>query len=204
MKRFSAPVLLGLLLVLLSATPLPKNEQVKWVVQKSSTLMVQGKTNVNKFSCGITRYEACDTIVFSNHPSLTNSMLLNGAICLDVYRFDCFNKIMTSELRKTLKAETYPRLKIRFITLDKVAFAKNQHESICGVVDIDLAGVRKRYTVSYSFSTGDDPNVIELVGTKTICFSDFFLKPPKKLNGMVQAKDELDIEFHLVMKKAGA
>jgi hypothetical protein len=163
--------------------------------------MVQGKTNVNKFSCGITQYDACDTISFSPHPSSSNSMLLNGAIYLDVLRFNCFNKIMTHELRKTMKAEAHPKIKIRLITLNRVEFSRSRRENTYGVVEISIAGISKRYSVPYCFSVSDNPNIIELVGEKTVCFSDFCLNPPKKLNGMVQAEDELDIVFHLVMKK---
>lgn len=192
-------MLLGLLLVLLSAGSAPQPE--RWVVQKGSTLMVQGKTNINSFNCGITGYDACDTILVTEHPTIDRSLLLNGAIYLDVFRFDCFNKIMTSELRKTLKAQTYPRMKIRFITLDRVPFFKNRKENIHGVVDIELAGARKRFSVAYAYSTGSNAAMIDLVGTKTINFSDFSLKPPTKLNGIVQAKDALDIQFHLVLRR---
>lgn len=189
-----------LVLPLLLSTSL-KEEPVKWVVQKSSKVQVKGKTNISRFTCGIVQYAACDTLTLTTHPSMQQNLLLQGTIYLDVMQFDCMNKIMTEELRKTMKAVTHPRLKISFVTLGKVSIAKNQQASTCGVVDIEIAGVRKRFSIDYTYTTGNNACLITLAGRKAISFSDFCLTPPKKLNGMVQAKDELDIEFHLVMRK---
>lgn len=189
-----------LLALLLMAFTLPA-EPTRWVVQKGSTVMVKGRTNVNSYGCGISSYEGCDTISMMPHPASPQSMLLNGCIYLDVSRFNCLNRIMTTELRKTLQADKHPKLKIKFITLGKVPVGSNKREDDCGIVEMEIAGVKKRYPIQYCYSSGSDANTIILTGQKTLSFSDFSLIPPRKLNGIVQAKDELEVQFHLVMRK---
>jgi hypothetical protein len=43
-------------------------------------------------------------------------------------------------------------------------------------------------------------NVINLVGTRKVNFSDFNLVPPRKIGGMIQTNNELDVEFNLRLK----
>ncbi|OLY90910.1 hypothetical protein BUE76_02610 [Cnuella takakiae] len=189
-----------LLAFLLMAFTLPA-EPSRWVVQRGSTVAVKGKTNINSYGCGISSFEGCDTISMTPHPASPQSMLLNGCIYLDVARFDCINRMMTAELRKTLQADKHPKLKIKFITLGKIAVGTNRKEEDCGIVEMEIAGVKRRYPIQYCYTIGSDANTIVIAGQKTLCFSDFSLIPPRKLNGMVQAKDELEVQFHLVMRK---
>lgn len=154
------------LVALLLMAFVPGAEQSRWVVQKGSTVQVQGKTNVNSYSCGITTYDGCDTISMAPHPASPQSLLINGCIYLDVQRFDCFNRIMTSELRKTLQASQYPRLKIRFITLGKMTGGSNKKEDDCGIVEMEIAGIKKRYAINYCYTTTANTNIILLSGQK--------------------------------------
>jgi hypothetical protein len=72
-------------------------------------------------------------------------------------------------------------------------------EPIKGLVDIEIAGVNKRFEINYLMSK-DEENVIHLLGSRDLNFSDFKLIPPRKLGGMIQTKDLLTVEFHLKMK----
>ena len=72
-------------------------------------------------------------------------------------------------------------------------------EPIKGLVDIEIAGVNKRFEINYLMSK-DEENVIHLLGSRDLNFSDFKLIPPRKLGGMIQTKDLLTVEFQLKMK----
>ena len=186
------------LLFLFSGTPLRSDNPAvrKWVIVRGCSLQVDGKTNINSFSCAITNYSRPDTIVVTT--GTLHAVQLNGNIQLDVQHFDCHNPVMTGDLRKTLKAKEHPFLSIKFVSLDRLP-ASRQQESIRGLVDIQLAGVTKRFDVNYKFSS-DDQNMIRLVGTRSVNFSDFELTPPRKLGGMIQTNNELKVEFRLKMK----
>jgi hypothetical protein len=91
---------------------------VKWIVEKNSTLSVQGKTNVNKFTCNIDEYAEKDTIICIDNAS--KAVKLTGELKMDVLSFDCHSKLITKDFRKTIKADKYPALTIRFLSLESM------------------------------------------------------------------------------------
>ena len=171
----------------------------KWVVVNGCTLSVSGSTNINKFVCEVIQIAAVDTICHYNYNASKKYYPLSGLLFIDVSGFNCHNPMMTSDLRKTLKYKEYPRLKISFISLQKLPDSKNRREKIKGLVDIELSGVKKRFEIDYEFK-GASLNEIQVVGTKQILFSDFNLVPPRKLGGMIKTNNELFISFDITIK----
>jgi len=173
-------------------------ETKKWVIAESSNLCVNGSTNINDFACEILAYDQTDTITVSK-PKSDKEIVLSGSINLKIQSFDCHNSIMTHDLRKTLKASQFPVLHINFLSLNKLPDLSAKPEPIKGVVDIEIAGVKKRFEVNYQISE-DAQKTIHLLGLRDINFSDFNLIPPRKLGGMIQTRDKLSVDFHLKIK----
>lgn len=168
----------------------------KWVVSKGGFLRVNGSTNVSTFSCIVPEYVDPDTITCINKDL---PILMNGNISLNIFGFDCHNTLMTADLRKTLRAKEYPKMKIHFLSLNKFPELRSIEETITGWVNIELSGVTKKFDVKFRFYT-DDQKIIHLIGIRSINFSDFNLSPPRKLGGIIQTKDKLDVEFGLNFK----
>ena len=165
---------------------------------KGGSLKVDGSTNVNKFSCVIANHAKLDTIAVFKDPS-KETLALSGVIRLDVQNFDCHNPVMTGDLRKTLKAKQFPQLSVRFLNLSKYPNHNSRQDLIKGLVAIELAGVTKRFDVDYKIiSTGE--NVINLIGSRRVNFSDFNIVPPRKIGGMIQTDNELSVVFNLRIK----
>jgi len=173
-------------------------ENIKWVVSQNSNLSVSGSTNINKFSCVIPSYDQVDTLTV-NANNKDGVAILSGMIGLNINSFDCHNSGMTKQLQKTLKEREFPVLFVRFLSLNKLPELGAKPEFITGMVNIKLAGVNKRFEISYQISQ-DAQKVIHLIGLRDLNFSDFDLIPPSKLGGMIKTKDQLTVEFHLKMK----
>lgn len=168
----------------------------KWVISENSSLIVNGSTNVNKFSCVILPSPKSDTVLASNDKS--NNILLSGAIHIKVSKFDCSNPIMTRELRKTLKESEYPYLHIRFVSLKEIFTINNQTKVIKGIIEIELAGKAKCFQIEYQLNA--NKNLMILSGIQSINFSDFNLQPPKKMGKLIKAKDKLEVALYLKME----
>ncbi len=177
-------------------TGLGANAQTKWLVSKSSSLSVNGSTNVNKFSCDIPDCDQADTLTVLKSEK---GIMLTGSISPAVLSFDCHKAMMTRDLRKTLKAKKYPQLHIKFLTLNKLPELSGKPQLINGDVEIEIAGVKKQYVISYQISKDTD-DIVNLLGSRELNFSDFDLIPPRKLGGMIKTKDQLTVAFHLKMK----
>jgi hypothetical protein len=175
--------------------------KVTWVIMQGSSLTVNGSTNVNTFQCDIANYNLPDTVTCFKLQQRGAVLPMTGKLNLSIDAFDCHNKMMTSDLRKTLKAKDFPILSVRFITINSFPDFKNPIK-ITGIVDIGLAGVSKKFEINYYF-TADDKQRVYLKGDQKIHFSDFNLNPPSKLGGIIKAKDELLVEFKLNLKPVG-
>jgi hypothetical protein len=171
-------------------------ETKKWVISENSNLCVNGSTNINTFKCEILAYDHIDTITVSKN---SKGIALSGCISLNIESFDCHNSIMTHDLRKTLKESEFPKLQINFLSLNKLPDQTTRPEIITAMVDIEIAGVRKRFEINYQI-TQDAQKVIHLLGSRDVNFSDFNLTPPRKLGGMIRTNDKLSVDFHLKMK----
>jgi hypothetical protein len=169
---------------------------IKWIVEKSSTLSVSGKSNINEFTCDIVGYYGPDTITCGEDGGSGKAVRLNGRLELDVFKFDCHSRLLTKDLRKTLKAEEYPKLAIRFLTLEHIPSFQMNTQNMKGWVEVELAGTRKCFQIDYEFARNTS-NSFLLNGKRTFCFSDFKLTPPKKLAGVIKVKDEFNVNFQL-------
>lgn len=174
--------------------PSPK-ATIQWVIQKSSKLQVAGKSNINEFACGISGYYQPDTISYVQDYS-GKPIRLTGSLEMDVFRFDCHNNLITKDLRKTLKAEEHPKLTIRFVSLERAPSFENTPQHMKGWVEVELAGVRKTFQISYQFLKENNASYV-LNGSRVFCFSDFKLTPPRKLAGAIKIKDEFAVDFRL-------
>jgi len=184
-------LMIGLLLMSLTTSA-----QTKWLISENSSLSVNGSTNINKFSCDIPSCDQADTLTVWK---AEKGIRLTGCINPAILSFDCHKAMMTRDLRKTLKAKKYPRMHIRFLSLSELPRLSNKPKSITGQVEIEIAGIKKLYSINYEIST-DPANVIHLLGSRDLDFSDFNLIPPRKLGGIIKTKNQLLVEFQLKMK----
>ena len=174
------------------------NSLARWVVEKSSSLNIQGETNINSFECDVTEYLRPDTLVYLKNDATKKLCFTNSCLIIDIRRFDCHNKFITEDFRSALKAEENPNLKILFLTIDQ--FSNNcNNQVVKGIVDIELAHVVKRSEISFTIKTLPG-NRIQMNGSRIFSFSDFNLKAPKKLAGFIRTKDQIKVNFQLFFK----
>ncbi len=170
--------------------------ETRWQVTSYSKLEILGSTNINEFHCLSMDYEGKDImkeVVESGEPALYGEIIMKST------GFDCRNSMMTKDFAKTVKADAFPEIKIRFIGLSADANGDSNRE-LSGKVAIDLAGKLKTYTVSCSIIEENSYRKY-IEGNRIIRFSDFNLQPPKKLFGAVNVRDSLNVNFQLNLLK---
>ncbi|RZL40810.1 MAG: hypothetical protein EOP00_26075, partial [Pedobacter sp.] len=128
---------LTLLIVFFGLTSFVTNKKTatntKWIIAEHSNLSVNGTTNVGKFSCNIDQYAKTDTVVIAQDRS--DKIILTGAFNIKVANFNCSNFMMTRELRKTLKADQFPHLKVKFLSLKELENINQNVNKVCGNVE---------------------------------------------------------------------
>lgn len=167
--------------------------RTKWLVQRTSSIKIAGSTNINKFCCHVNEYAGPDTITLNSGVSV-------GMLSVDIADFSCNNNMMSREFKNTLKYKQYPQLKIVFVSLEKMPAFTAATETIKGCVEVALAGVSRKFDITYTSCRIDGENV-ELVGCRLFGFSDFGLSPPTKMGGLIRVNDRLDVEFKLHLRQ---
>ncbi|HTE24750.1 YceI family protein [Flavitalea sp.] len=168
----------------------------KWVIEKTSNLRITGRSNIAPFQCDVVEYLHEDTILLQSQEG-SPLLGIKGGLEIDINRIDCHQRQVTNNLRKTLKADKIPVLKIALVSIGN--FRIEGRKNVQGAVVIDLAGVSRKMQIDYEVETDSDNN-IQLVGSRQLLFSDFKLKAPNKLAGLVKVDDKLQIRFMLVLR----
>lgn len=191
------PIFLMVLLSSFKTADKAKIRYSRWVISENSSLIINGNTNINKFSCAILQYPKTDTVIVSQDK--TSKIILSGLLNLEVKNFDCNSMMMTRQLRRTLQDDKFPLLRIKFLSLKEIP--EQGRNFIKGNVEIVIAGVAKRFEICYQLKLKN--NTMELTGLQPINFSDFNLVPPKKLGKLIQVKNQLMVTFFLQMELVG-
>lgn len=141
-------------------------------------VQINGNTNINSFKCVNNSFKISNLAT-----NLSNKQLPN--LSLKVDDFDCHNKMMTSDFKKTLSAEEHPYLNIKFLNIDKNKDIYNTQ------IEVRMMDKTKIYNITLCLDKG------KLTGKRNVKFSDFNIKPPKKMGGMIVVKDDLNLIFAL-------
>lgn len=173
----------------------------RWVVEKSSSLSITGATNINRFACGVAEYGEPDTITCLSEGCRgeARGIPLRGALRINVADFECNNRIMTGEFKKTLRYKEHPQLVIRFLNLEKIPVFDTRPVTIKGCVSVELAGVIKQFDIDYVAHRAGETDA-QLIGCRDFGFSDFGLQPPQKMGGLIRVKDSLNVRFNLCLR----
>jgi hypothetical protein len=167
-----------------------------WVIEKNSSMSIEGSSNINAFTCDFTEYLNQDTLMYSRDEKAKKLMFLNSELNIEISRFDCHQKYITADFRKILQSDKTPCLKVKFISLDELAIGG----IVKGIVEIEIAGQKKRMEINYSVQQYGNSQ-LQLLGSKLMQFSDFNLTPPKKLLGLIHINEDIKVNFHLHFRR---
>jgi hypothetical protein len=172
-----------------------------WVVESNSRLKINGSSNISPFQCDVLRYLHNDTLRFSPDVRTHQLHFSQRSVTIDIAEIDCHHRYVTSDLRKTLKYQQYPHLKIHLIRMEDPSRTK-PGQSLKGVVDIELGGHTKRIDIEYTLKS-QTGRYFHLEGKRSLLFSDFKLEPPRKLAGLIRINEDLDVSVQLFFRRIG-
>lgn len=168
---------------------------VTWNILAESTLEIKGKTNVNSFNCLSKEYKGKDQL---RETTEEGTNYWDGAIKVPAEGFDCFNKMMTKDFKETIKANEFPLIEMEFVKMKK---SESQSNLLSGEGIVTLANVSKRVNLTCELQELEN-GVKKLVGSRKFLFSDFGIDPPKKFLGTVRVKNEVEVEFSILISTA--
>ncbi len=170
----------------------------KWIVDSTSKLVIYGDTNLNRFTCETDCFDKIDTLEYYPDSRVCDIFFTQTQIRVPVKSFKCGNELITKDFWETLNVDKYPTMTVHFLNLKDFTTAQNG-DMVRGEVAIVLAGVQKKYHIQYQLQR-HSPDYFSLVGKQPVCFSDFQLKAPRKMMGLIQVQEDLEVEFFMKLK----
>ncbi len=171
----------------------------RWVIEKSSIFTIEGKSNVSDFKCQTSQYLNKDTIIIFSDSDPTVPLTFEGGLNVMIKWFNCEQQLMTKEMYRTLKEKEKPEMKINLVNVGR--FTKSG-QKVLGLVDVNMAGVTKRFEILFLVQMPDRDH-ITFTGIRQLSFSDFKLKPPVKLAGLVKVEEDILVKFKISLRVAG-
>jgi hypothetical protein len=157
----------------------------------NSFIRILGGSNISTFSF------TCNTTSLSDawqNDEIKDTGFLS--VTVPVRDFEASNPLMYDDFLTLIKAREFPVLRI-IIPKEQLEKSFQTERTSCPDIEIMLAGVTRIYKIDCNiYACG---NNLFIRGLKMLKLSDFNIKPPVKLNGLVKVKDEIEVNFGLII-----
>ncbi|MEQ9217401.1 MAG: hypothetical protein RLO17_05120 [Cyclobacteriaceae bacterium] len=167
----------------------------------SSTLIIHGKTNVNKFDCELDQRVDTETLRVTSEVTDLKLDFDGLVLKFDISQFDCGHEIMNKDFRSILKSEKHPFL---FLKINEIYI--NEETSLMEKLDvksfvtISLAGVERTKMIEEATVINHDDQIVTFKGSKVLQMTDFKIEPPTKFLGLVSVENALEVSFEIKMR----
>lgn len=189
-NRFCISIVLILFLFPMSIMS-QERSSVQSVILNESKLRINGTSNVNDFECVYEEELESDTLFHQVELAEAFANIQGDRLELVVESFDCGKRGINRDFRNTLKSKQYPNIHIEVLQVT----AQNGIPE-WATIAIELAGVTNTYEVDLK-DVSIDNGQIQVFGEQNLRMSDFGLKPPTALFGLIKVRDRLKISFTL-------
>lgn len=179
--------------LLFSAFGFKADKSITVVFKTNSTLHIQGKTNVSKFSCFFDFNFMKEGVRLSYEKQDKAIIFKNARIKIKNEGFNCGGKAINKDFHKLLKTEKYPEI---IMSVKKVNLLNKALDSVQTQVEFTLNNITKEYTIQNYYCIDDQ--TMQFCGTVDLNIEDFELKPPKKILGIIKVKNVITIDYNFI------
>jgi len=156
-------------------------------------LYISGESNVNQFSFTYN----------SDKPKKSEKGLSyneNIEINIPIKEFEASNPLMYNDFLQLMKESEHPEITVSFSKKQLQIALQNASEP-CPEIRITIAGITKIYNIECSLAKCSGN--LYLKGDEVVRLSDFKLKPPAKLLGLVKVNNEITVNFGFIITFTG-
>ncbi|TDN95281.1 YceI-like domain-containing protein [Salegentibacter sp. 24] len=165
-----------------------KTREIK--ILPNSRLSISGTTNINEFECDFNTFNFKNDsfkVHFIEKGDILN--FRNSVLPLENSDFDCGNRQINKDFHELLETKRFPKILLK---LKKIDMSTKDNTTV--TINFNIAGVDKDYKFP-----------VDITRNKQLCFdgklhlniTDFNLKAPSKIFGLIELKEEIVINFNL-------
>ena len=178
-----------------------KEKLYYYTISESSLITISGTTNINAFECLWTGSIVQGSLVTSIYPFEDQIKFENALLLIGIKRFNCNNRIMSSDMHKAMGADKHPYIEIELLKVENIN--NEQISSNSGKLKVDVVitinGVQQKTSLNINWSSVSNIHYV-LNGSKSLKMSNFDIDPPSRAFGMIRVYDMINIEFSLILQ----
>lgn len=170
--------------------------------KSESSLWIEGRSNVSDFECTSEKYTGSAS-VYSANSLETEGNHLQGHISIEIRiqvdGFECGRNRMNRDLQNALKADEHPEIIFRFASAEIIDSPARPESPYILYVNGALTAAGETREIGFEAQGYYmDGYRMRATGNSVIKMTDFNIEPPTALLGLVQADDQLTVNFDLV------
>lgn len=165
----------------------------------NSEVRIQGRSNLGDYECLLEDLSSCPRREVVSKVSGLKVKLENNVIQVESDGVDCQNHVMNKDFREAINADKHPYilLELKEFTLRDPVYKNPVQHGIPSRIAITMAGITKSYDVDLEYFKFEGEKII-LKGSKELAMSEYNIKAPSALFGMVKAEDGVKIDFRII------
>ncbi len=187
------------LAILLSAM---KSDTLNFQIEPGSKLQIKGTSNVTDFTCLCLESFPKTKVQVVATEDAAKATFSNTVLQIRTKKLDCGNKPMNNDMYSTLKADDHPHIQIELIetrhSSGKLLRKAEEWQSIEAIAHFSIAGVTRKESLSVHAKKITDSSY-RFKSSKTILFTDYGIKPPRALMGLIKVDNEISLELDLMI-----
>jgi hypothetical protein len=152
-------------------------------------LYIRGTSNVNEFSFNYIEEQQFNNVGATSQGSQVE-------LSIPIKQFHASNPMMYKDFLELMKESEHPNIKIAF-SKSQLTMAVQRISEDCPEISITIAGITRVYKVQCNIARCGEQYYLS--GEQSIKLSDFQLKPPQKLMGMVKVNNKIDVDFGFII-----
>ena len=169
------------------------------VLQPQSRLWIDGTSTVRSFSCKAGEVNA---VVEASGANAISTLFTGDKgvktvrVTVPANRMDCGNGTMNDHMKKALKVTESPTITFTLTDYDVTRNADGITGTITGT--LDLGGVTK--SISFEATGKPEGGMLRVDGAYDLRMTDYGLKPPSLMFGRIKVRDNVKVNFDLLLK----
>ena len=181
---------------------LSQSNEENFLVLNAAELSINGETNVNTFSCALRKTHMNDTLMANMAQGSDLESLEGMQFSFPVEEFECGLEMMTEDFRELLEVEKHPQIIVRIedIQLPEDC-GKNYSGPVTATIKLFIANAEREQIIEQASIHQIRQKTI-FTGSYETLMTSYNLVPPSRMFGAVQAKDQIEVQFSIQVKRS--
>lgn len=196
--KVAAAAVVALLLPVMLASSRVNPDSIVDLVVESGSVKVSGTSNVHDWTCEAKRFGA-ELQVRTQGAGGPPAGVTRADVTIPVDALDCGDTKMNGNLRKALKADAHPTISFA-MTGHEMAADPSSPGSFQVLAEGTLTIAGSAQPIELTVDGVVEGDRLRIRGSSSMAMSDFNVKPPSAMLGLIKTGDPVTVEFDLTTR----